>query len=246
MSEKTSLSVVITAYDETDSLLRVFHALDEIGGADEFLFVLARRCSIPCAETVKQICREKPYCRRIVQSGYGFGNAVREAIDNVRGTHMLYWTADSGAADPSVFPELLRLYRQYPDKIITTSRWLDGEGYSGYSPVRKLINYASQHTFRLLFRTELTDLTNIIQIAPVDIYRRIRWEQNDFSFNAEMMFKLVKIGCEFIEVPSRNVERTEGKSHTTLRELVKYYPVVFKIFISDKEDITVPYEGRTD
>ncbi|MBQ6164697.1 MAG: glycosyltransferase [Clostridia bacterium] len=245
MSEKRSLSVVITAYDETDSLRRVFDKLDAVGGADEFLFVLARRCSLDCARTVKEICDEKPYCRRIVQTGYGFGNAVREAIDSVRGTHMLYWTADSGAADPEIFPELLRLYNRYPDKIITTSRWLDGEGYRGYTPARKLINYVSQKTFRLMFRSQLTDFTNIIQIAPVDIYRRIRWEQTDFSFNAEMMFKLVKAGCEFIEVPSRNVERTEGKSHTTLRELVRYYPVIWKIFLSAKDDVIAPPDERT-
>ncbi len=242
MNEKTSLSVVITAYDETAQLREVFQKLDAVGGADEFLFVLARRCSVACAETVAEICREKPYCRRIVQSGYGFGNAVREAIEEVRGTHMLYWTADSGAADPEVFPELLRLYRMYPDKIITTSRWLDGQGYSGYSAARKFINFASQKAFRLMFRSELTDFTNIIQIAPVELYRRIRWEQNDFSFNAEMMFKLLKAGCEFIEVPSRNVVRAGGKSHTTLRELVKYYPVILKIFLQKKNEIFLPPE----
>lgn len=242
MNGELSLSVAIAAYDETDSLREVFRKLDEAGGADEFVFVLARRCSMQCAETVREICREKPYCRYFIQSGYGFGNAVREAIDRVRGTHMLYWTADSGAADPEIFPEMLRLSRLYPDKIVTTSRWLDGEGYRGYSPARRAVNYLSQKMFRLMFRTELTDLTNIIQIAPVRAYRSIRWEQTDFSFNAEMMFKLVKAGYEFIEVPSRNVERTEGRSHTTFFELVKYYPVIFKIFLSDKEELIAPQE----
>ncbi len=237
MKDAMSLSVVITCYDETDSLKEVFRKLDAAGGADEFIFVLARRSSIPCVETVKGICREKPYCRYFVQSGYGFGNAVREAIDAVRGTHMLYWTADSGAADPEVFPEMLRLSRLCPDKIVTTSRWLDGDGYRGYDPVRKLINYVSQKTFRLMFRSKLTDFTNIIQIAPIGCYRRIRFEQTDFSFNAELMFKLVKTGCGFVEVPSRNVERREGKSHTTLRELIKYYPVILKIYFSDQSDI---------
>ena len=237
MSMETTLSAVITCYDETDSLREVFRKLDEAGGIDEFVFVLARRASMQCARTVRDICSEKSYCRYFVQTGYGFGNAVREAIDAVRGTHMLYWTADSGAADPLVFPEMLRLHRLYPEKIITTSRWLDKNGYRGYHPVRKLINFASQQAFRVLFHSELTDFTNIIQIAPVHIYRSIKWEQTDFSFNAEMTFKLVKSGCEFVEVPSRNVERTEGTSHTTLRELAKYYPVILKILFIEKNEI---------
>lgn len=235
MHDPYSLSVVICAVDETFSLRDTFNDLDRFHLADEYLFVLSQTCTADCLQTVKELCGRED-CRYMIQSGRGFGNAIQEAIFAVRGTHMLLWSAD-GATDAAPFPELVRLSEAHPDSIVTISRWLSDDGFPGYNPVRKLVNRISQKMFALLYRSEQTDLTNPTQITPVSVYRSIRWEQDGFDFLPELIFKPVKLGVPFIEVPGNCLPRREGKSHSHFYELVLYYFRILHIYRMDRSEI---------
>ena len=235
MDNAYSLSVVLCAVDETFSLRKTFDDIDRFHFADEYLFVLSQTCTDGCMQTAKALC-ERDDCRCIIQSGRGFGNAIRDAIFEVRGTHLLLWSAD-GATDPAVFPELVRLSKEHPDCIATVSRWLSDDGFPGYNPIRKVVNFFSQKMFARMFRTDQTDLTNPTQIAPVALYRSIRWEQNGFDFLPELVFKPIKLGVPFIEAPGRCLPRREGKSHSRFHELVLYYFRIMHIYRMDRSDI---------
>ena len=145
------LSVVICAVDETFSLKRTFEKLDAFHEASEYVFVLAKNCAAGCLETVKSLC-ERPDCRYIFQPGVGFGDAIRASFQEVTGTHMVVWSADE-ATDVSSFPEMLRLSKKDPEKIIKISRWLRKDGFERYGKVKKVINYISQRSFALLYRS---------------------------------------------------------------------------------------------
>ncbi len=235
MDNAYSLSVVLCAVDETFSLRETFEGVDRFHLADEYLFVLSQTCTDGCLQTVREICTRDD-CRYIIQSGRGFGNAIRDGILEVKGDHILLWSGD-GATDSAAYPELVRLSKDNPDAIVTVSRWLSDDGFPGYNPIRKAINRISQRAFALLFRSEQTDLTNPTQIAPTAIYRSIRWEQNGFDFLPEMIFKPIKLGARFIEVPGRCLPRREGKSHSSFRELALYYVRILHIYRMDRSEI---------
>ena len=235
MENEYSLSVVICAVDETFSLERTFRKLDGYGGADEYLFVLSKTCTPECLATVERLC-DRPDCRWVYQSAVGFGNAIRDSFGMVRGTHMVVWSADE-ATDVSSFPEMLRLSKENPEKIVKISRWLHPDGFDGYGRLNKFLNYVSQRAFGLLFRSDLTEFTNPTQIAPVAVYRRIRWQHTGFDFLPEPVFKPLKLGVEFIEVPTKNVPREEGRSHNTFFSHIWYYRTILQIFFTKPEDL---------
>ena len=241
MEEKYSLSVVFCAVNETFSLIDTYNKIRSFSCASEYVFVLSKNASDGCVSTVKQLC-ENEGCRYFTQSGYGLGNAIRDAIKEVSGTHMIVWPADDGM-DTSAFPLMAKLSLENPQKIISVSRWLIKDGFDGYGRIRKIINYASQKLFSILYSSQLTDFTNPTQIAPVSVYRRIKWEGNRFDFVPEMTFKPLKAGCEFIEVPCRNLTRAEGRTNSKLTELIKYYYVIFRIYRMDKTEI-ITGEGK--
>ncbi len=237
MNEEYRLSVVFCAVNETCSLNEVYNKISSYGSASEYLFVLSRNASASCFETVKEICKNES-CSCIVQKQDGLGCAIREGMESVNGTHMIFWPADDGMETAS-FPEMVALSKLNPDAIVTVSRWLKKDGMSDYGKIRKMVNFISQKMFAFLYRSDLTDFTNPTQIAPVALYRKIRWQGKGFDLIPEMIFKPLKIGCRFIEVPCKNLKRQEGSSNSRFLELVKYYYVILKIFFMKSKDITV-------
>ena len=235
MRDTYSLSVVLCAVDETFSLRETFNGIDRFHLADEYLFVLSQTCTDGCLQTVKEICTRED-CRYIIQSGRGFGNAIRDGIFAVKGDHILLWSAD-GATNSEAYPELVRLSRENPDVIVTVSRWLSDDGFPGYNPIRKMVNRISQKMFAMLYRSSQTDLTNPTQIAPTALYRSIRWEQDGFDFLPELIFKPIRLGARFIEVPGKCLPRQEGESHSSFRELVLYYVRILHIYRMDRSEI---------
>ena len=235
MAEDYRLSVVICAIDETFSLENTFHKIDGYGGVAEYLFVLARTCTPGCLATVKKLCARED-CRWVYQSGKGLGNAIRESFREVTGTHMVVWSADEGT-DVASFPLMAALSRERPDTIVKISRWMHENGFEDYGRLKKLLNFISQRCFALMFRSPLSEFTNPTQIAPVAVYRAIRWERTDFALLPEMIFKPLKLGVPFAEVPTKNVARVEGRSHNTFKGYCLYYCMIFKIFFTPKQKL---------
>lgn len=237
MKEDYRLSVVFCAVDETFSLVDTYTKISKCNCATEYIFVLSKKASKNCIDTVKELCKHKN-CRYFIQDGFGLGNAIRNAINFVSGTHMIVWPADDGM-DTAAFPKMVELSIGNPEKIISVSRWLSSNGFDGYGKIRKIINFISQKFFALLYSVDLTDFTNPTQIVPVGVYRKIKWQGERFDFVPEMTFKPLKLGCEFIEVPCKSLKRREGSTNSNFFELVRYYYVIYKIYCMDETDIVI-------
>lgn len=227
MNNEYKLSLAFCAVDETDLLNAAFSKTFFNEEIVECVFVLSQDCSSDCLLTVKKLC-ENPNCRYVFQDRKGIGNAIKTVFAEARGTHLIIWPADDGM-DASVLKEMICISKQNPEKFVKISRWLNKSSFVNYSRVRKLVNRISQKLFALLYNSKLTDFTNPTQIAPVDVYRKIKWGGDDFSFVPEMVLKPLRLGCEFIEIPCTDTEKRKGKSHGNLFELIKYYFVVLKI-----------------
>ena len=236
MDKPYRLSVAICAVDETFSLEKTFHKLDAYGAACEYLFVLAKSCSDGCRTTVERLCARED-CRWMYQPGRGFGDALQTAFREVTGTHVVVWSADE-ATDAASFPEMLRLSKENPDKIVKISRFLHPDGFADYGQLKKALNRISQRCFGLLYRSDLTEFTNPTQIAPVPLYRRIHWESSGFELATEMVFKPLRLGVQFLEVPTKNVKREEGHSHRSTGAVLRYYYMILKIRLTDPKKLT--------
>lgn len=234
-SEPYRLSVALCAVDETFMLERTFQKLDAYTEAFEYLFVLSRTCTDGCREVVERICA-RPDCRWIYQPGRGFGDALQTVFREVKGTHVAVWSADE-ATDVASFPEMVRLSKENPEKIVKISRFLHPEGFADYGRLKRAANAVSQRCFGLLYRSRLTEFTNPTQIAPVAVYRGIRWERSGFEFTTEMVFKPLRLGVEFLEVPTKNVKREEGRSHRNTGAVLLYYYMILKIRFTDPEKL---------
>lgn len=231
------LSLAFCTIDETYSLKQSYENISALNLVDEFVFIVAQNATPECIRTVEELCAN-PKCRYVFQSQPGLGNAIREAIKFVHGTHIVVWPADNDM-DISALPEMVRVSKENPKKIITVSRWLAKDGFKEYGKIKTLLNFCSQKIFAFLYKSQLTDFTNPTQIAPIKIYRNIKWTGTGFDFIPEMIFKPLKLGYSFMEVPCKSLKRQEGKKHRTLKELMRYFLVILKIYRMSESDILV-------
>jgi hypothetical protein len=106
--------------------------------------------------------------------------------------------------------------------VAVTTRWQGGIRFSGYNPLKLVLNFFFQQFFRLLYWTKLTDLTYAYRVYRTEIVKEIRWEENGFPFLFETILKPLRLGYHAAEVKAPWMARTEGASHNSFAQTAKY------------------------
>lgn len=228
MSDSYKLTVAFCVVDETKLLKDTFQKVRSNFEAFDYLFILSRNSTEKAREAVAEICSTYDNCRFYFQDGYGLGNAIKYAIRLTDGTHLIVWPSDDGM-DSGSFAQMVKTSMKNPEKIIKVSRWLRKGDFVNYGKIRLIINYISQKLFAVLYNCNLTDFTNPTQIAPIDVYSSFEWKNDDFGLIPELVFRPLKAGYQFIEIPCKDTEHRKGNGNSNLLMLIKYYFVILKI-----------------
>lgn len=234
------VSVLTGAVTETDSLRKtVLTVLETCNHIDlaEIIIGYPDRATPECLEVIDELCLmpcDVPIvAHKQVLPRMGF---IKELIQMAKGTHCI--TVDSDLAlDISLIPQMIERAKAEPDVIVSASRWLKGCSFSGYSPAKLVANFAAQKFLAFLFMSRLTDFTIPFQIAPAKIYKSINFESNGFPLLLELVLKPLRLGCEFVEIPTNCYGRKQGKSSNSFRQTAKYFSTALHIRFMKKENI---------
>lgn len=222
--ESASISLILPATDETYSLAETVRQVREKlpGRMLEFLIVTSPQLTTrECRETIAGL--QKEYGSTIVafdQELPGVGGAVRDAIKRATGVYTVLMAADL-ETDPVVLPAMIEALEHGAD-IAATSRWSGGARFEGYHPLKLFLNYFFQLGFRILFFTNLTDLTYAYRAYRTDLLRKVRFEETDFTFFFESILKPLRLGYKTVEIGAPWKARTDGVSHGTMKGTLAY------------------------
>jgi glycosyltransferase involved in cell wall biosynthesis len=234
----SSVSVVIPAIDETDSLKKSMEIVLEVcdhRDLNEILIVVCERTTPECLSVIDGICASTSDVpvRLYTQIQPGLGRALHEAMQRVRGSHVVNIAADLDT-DPHVIKDMIAIAKLHPDAIILASRWVKGGGFSGYGRFNKTLNYLFNKILQILFFTRVTDLTYGYRFAPVDKTLSVKWESNGFSIGMETNLRMLRMGYEIIEVPAVWRVREQGVSQNSFCTKFKYINTVLKVRFTGK------------
>jgi len=233
-----SVSIVIPTINETDSLR------DNIGiilntcdhkDLEEILIIVCERTTPECLSVIDSICASgydipvKLYS----QIRPGLGCALHEAMQQVKGSHVVNMAADLDT-DPLVIKEMIRMAKEHPGAVILASRWVEGGGFVGYGSINKFLNLVFNRALQLLFFTKVKDLTYGYRFAPVDKTLSVKWESTGFSIGLETNLRMLRLGYELIETPAVWRVREQGDSHNSFLTKLKYMRTVFNIRFSSR------------
>jgi dolichol-phosphate mannosyltransferase len=233
------VSVLMPVYSETtlllESIARVKRSLGE--ALHEIIVVVSPKSAPECLELCSDLPRTEPLVKTLLQSDKpGIGWAYREAIPLVTGTHALIISSDL-ETDPDDAAALVRAAEETGADIVCASRWLPGGGFTGYDPLKLVLNYGYNLIFRVLYGTSIHDITFGYKLVKADLLREVRWEFGGHEFCAELLLKPLRLGRTAAEIPTKWVKRAEGASKHAFARNFRFASAAWKIRFAPRESL---------
>ena len=235
-------TICVPAMDETYSLEQTVDTIvSTCDRADlcEIILLLCDRSTPACVATAEKLCQKYggalPVYIHYQELPFA-GGAVREGFALAKGSHVVLMSADL-ETDPALVQTFIAKAKQYPDCIITASRWIGGVHFQGYNKVKLVANFIFQKLIALFYLAPLTDITFGYRIFPAALVQSIRWEELKHPFFLETALKPLRLDVKFIEVPTFWKARTEGKSVNSFFANFAYFKTAWHVRFMKKEDI---------
>jgi glycosyltransferase involved in cell wall biosynthesis len=216
--EFRDVSAVVPVVTETDAFEKTIDTVFNRSGSDlkEVIVVTCDRTTQASRAAINRASRNFPGLIRSHEQRRPFlGNAIREAFDLARGSHLVMMASDL-ETDPETFPELVDEAKRHPQAVITASRWMERKSFSGYGRLRVLANYVFQLLARAAYGTKASDLTFGYRLFPTDLVQKIAWKGERHEFLLETILKPLRLGIDVKEVSTRWIPRPEGESQNNL------------------------------
>jgi hypothetical protein len=224
-----SVSVILPVVNETASLEQTVRIILRDVPRElirELLIVVCRRTTAASMQTIAELQRR------------------RDAFKVARGSHVIIMASDM-ETNPNEVQLLIAEEQKNPSGIVTTSRWMRGGSFHGYSKVKLVCNWLFQRLFSLLYLTHLTDMTFGFRILPTKLVQSIQWEEVRHAFNLESVIKPLRLGVPVTEIPSVWHPRVEGESQNPFSRNFEYFRIGLKVRFARRQTLLLPPSERS-
>jgi glycosyltransferase involved in cell wall biosynthesis len=229
-NKEMKVSFIVTVLNETDSLRQTVDTIFALAADDvqEILVVIAPRTTAASRTVIQELVEKYAGYVRVHEQRLPFlGGALQEGFAEARGEFVMLMASDL-ETDPTMVPRFLATMRTGDWDIVAGSRWLEGGGFEGYSRLKLALNFLFQKLFRILYRTNLTDLTYAYRLYRRRVLEGIVWEELRHPFLLECLLKPLRRGARVTEVPCVWRVRGEGQSANTLLQTLRYLRTAVK------------------
>lgn len=211
------LTIFIPAYREAENLVDL---LPQIKAA---ALALTPNYEVLIVDTQTDLDETRAVCARNGVrhvnrvNGNQYGDAIRTAIAEARGTYVICMDAD-GSHSPTYFASMWA-QREASD-IVIGSRYAPG-GQTDNPAILIAMSYIVNLTFRLAFSLRARDVTNSFRLYRRAVLTPMHLQSNDFDILEEILIKVVTHDppAKITEVPVTFARRKAGESK---RKLVQF------------------------
>jgi dolichol-phosphate mannosyltransferase len=211
------LSVVIPAYLEGENLPSLLPEIKAACAALTPNYEVLIVDTQTDMDSTGEVCRANGVRHINRYGGNLYGDAIRTAIAEARGTYVLCMDAD-GSHSPSYFASMWA--EREKNDITIGSRYAPG-GHTENPAVLIWMSYVLNLTFRVVFSIRAKDVTNSFRLYRRSLLTPMKLESNDFDILEEILIKAVirRPPAVIGEVPVTFARRKAGESK---RDLVKF------------------------
>ena len=165
-----------------------------------------------CRKAVEEFPNE-----RIRAVGYeknqGKGAAIRHGVLNATGDVIIFTDCDL-AYGLDVVKSAVEMFENHADAdVVIGSRNLSGDGYAGYTPLRKIASKTYIKCLALAAGFKLTDSQCGFKSFRRETAHKIfsTCEVNGFAFDFEVLIKANNMGAKIYEMPVKIINHRESK-----------------------------------
>ncbi len=230
-----SLTVIIPASNETDTLKRTVEGVLKSGAYDDIsriiLFLKSHTC--PGAEVAKQIMEESRCDKMeiVIQKTATYDTAFAEIPHLVKSSHFIILVSD-GEMDPKTIEDLVPIAKAKPSAVVCGSKWHKDSVVENASFIRSLGSKAVNRFAALVFGVKATDIFSIFQIYPLELYKKTNANLSEYTLIP------LRMGVEYIEIPTSYRREKNRESTFNFRGLLglafMHISSIFKVRFTPK------------
>ncbi len=210
--ERATLTVIIPAYNEEETILRVIERVREVPFSLQIIVV--DDCS---SDRTAELVTDLPGVELLRhQRNQGKGAALRTAFAQATGRIVVVQDADL-EYDPTDIPDLVRPILAGHADVVYGSRLIGGRPQRVHLFWHKVGNKTLSLVTNVLYNTTLSDMETGYKAFTLEVLRAIEpLRESDFRIEPELTAKICRGGFRVYEVPISYYGRTfaEGKKIT--------------------------------
>jgi glycosyltransferase involved in cell wall biosynthesis len=224
--ERATLTVIVPAYNEEETILRVIERVREVPFSLQIIVV--DDCS---SDRTAELVQDLPDVELLRHTrNQGKGAALRTAFAHASGRVVVVQDADL-EYDPTDIPDLVRPILEGRADVVYGSRLIGGRPQRVHLFWHKVGNKTLSLVTNVLYNTTLSDMETGYKAFTLEVLRAIEpLHESDFRIEPELTAKICRGGFRVYEVPISYYGRSyaEGKKITwrdgfpALFALVKY------------------------
>lgn len=229
--DKAGLSVVVTVYTETISVIETVERLlkNDSGALAEILIVVSPRSSAETLRICADLAARHPIVRVHTQQKVpGVGWALREGMALAKADCVAIMSGDL-ETEPEAVDRMFQKMTETGADVVVGNRWAKGGGFRNYHPVKYVCNWLFQKIFRIVYRTTVCDLTYGFKILRKEVIDSIPWESAFHEIYIETTVKPIQRGYHVEQVPTIWIGRQEGKSVNTFFRNFGYVKLALRV-----------------
>jgi dolichol-phosphate mannosyltransferase len=230
------LSIVIPAYNESQSLPETIKAIDNalaIIRIDHEILVVNDNSKDNTLEILERLASEVPTLRYITNTGpNGFGYAIRKGLDNFHGDCVAIVMADLSDSPYDIIKFYTTMVEGNYDCVFG-SRFMRGGKVIDYPRYKRMVNRMANFIIRVMFRISYNDVTNAFKLYKKETIEGLRpFISPHFNLTVELPLKAIIRGYSYAVVPNSWTNRKHGVSNLKLREMgSRYFFILLYCFI---------------
>jgi dolichol-phosphate mannosyltransferase len=224
--------IIVPTYNERNNLENVYRKIvKEVQGYD--LLIVDDNSPDGTGAIADSLARKDRRVKVIHREGkLGLGSAyvrgMQYALD-VKYENVIAMDADL-SHDPVNLPKMLENIRRYD--LVIGSRYVEDGGMVNWNALRFVISRLANLYCRSLLGLTQADCSGGYKCYRADLLRKIGMDSvfsSGYSFQVEILFRAVRAGARVVEIPIIFVNRHEGKSKLSIRELFQFGWTVLKL-----------------
>ena len=201
-----TLSVIIPAFNEAQTIRQVVEAVKEIP-IDTEIIVVNDGSTDETSEILEQMRDEPKLKIRQYKENRGKGAAIRLGLEQVTGEFVVIQDADLELCPRDLMP-IIEVLQKGIAKVVYGSRFLNGKKQASlrtYIANRMLASFTN-----LLYHVRLTDEATCYKAFNRGLVASLNLTAQGFEFCPEVTAKVLRAGYHIHEVPISYFPRTKG------------------------------------
>lgn len=218
------LTLIIPAKEEPNSLPKV---LDEVKNLGLKKLVVLAEDDTKTIDAIKN-----SDCEILLQTGKGYGNAIREGIIHAKTKYISIFYAD-GSTDPKNLKPMLDKIQNQKHQIIFGSRYEKLAGSYDDDFITKIGNYGFTLIGNIFFSLNISDILFTYVVAEKDKMDELKLTSDDYCLCVEIPLKAKKLGIKYTTHPCMERQRfADKKKVKAFKDGLKILNYLIKDFFS--------------